>query len=86
VFRKAGELLAASKRFTYDAHAINDQVLDSGQKVQFARNIKVTGMVDIFNALNANPATTVRLTTVNFHEVTAILDPRIVRFGFRFDF
>ena len=43
-------------------------------------------MMDIFNALNSNPATTVRLTTVNFQEVTAILDPRIVRFGFRFDF
>jgi hypothetical protein len=50
-----------------------------------AKNVKFTGMVDIFNALNSNPATTVRLTTVNFHEVTAILDPRIVRFGFRVD-
>jgi hypothetical protein len=50
-----------------------------------AKNVKFTGMVDVFNVLNSNPATTVRLTTVNFHEVTAILDPRIVRFGFRVD-
>jgi hypothetical protein len=41
VFRKAGDLLASAKRFTYDAHAVSEQVLDSGQKVQFARNLKL---------------------------------------------
>jgi hypothetical protein len=41
IFRKSGELLAASKRFTYDAHAVSEQILDSGQKVQFARNLKL---------------------------------------------
>jgi hypothetical protein len=43
--------------------------------------------LDVFNAVNANPATTVRYTTAsgNFQEVTAILDPRIVRFGVRVD-
>jgi hypothetical protein len=52
-----------------------------------AKAVKLTGMLDVFNAVNANPATTVRYTTAsgNFQEVTAILDPRIVRFGVRVD-
>jgi hypothetical protein len=49
---------------------------------------KLTGMVDVFNALN-------RGTVINFSSVTnattfkrviGILDPRVVRFGVRFDF
>jgi hypothetical protein len=67
----------------YPAVSILDFRLD--KSFRLPKNIKMTGMVDIFNVLNSNPATTVRLTTVNFHEVTAILDPRIVRFGFRVD-
>src|SRR5688500_6497007 len=41
IFRKAGDLLASAGQFTYDAHAVSEQVLDSGQKVQFARNLKL---------------------------------------------
>lgn len=52
----------------------------------FGRFGKLTGMFDVFNLTNAGTATTVRLTTVNYREVTAILDPRIVRFGLRYDF
>ena len=48
---------------------------------------KVTGMVDVFNALNAGTVTNFRTTTgVTFKEVLGILDPRIVRFGLRVDF
>jgi hypothetical protein len=43
-------------------------------------------MVDAFNLTNASTATTVRVTTVNYQEVTAILDPRIFRFGVRYSF
>ena len=52
----------------------------------FGRYGRLTGMVDVFNVLNANPVTAFRVTTVNYREVTGILDPRIVRFGLRFDF
>ncbi len=47
---------------------------------------RVTGMVDVFNLTNAGTVTSFRTTTVNYREVTAILDPRIVRFGLRFTF
>jgi len=69
--------------------------------VRFGRFGKVTGMVDIFNLLNSGVVTNFRQTTATanvtmpdgsrraistFKEVIAILDPRIVRFGVRFDF
>jgi Carboxypeptidase regulatory-like domain len=47
---------------------------------------RLTGQVDIFNATNSGTVTAFRQTTVNYQEVTGILDPRIVRFGLRFDF
>jgi hypothetical protein len=55
---------------------------------RFGKYGKFTGQVDVFNALNAGTVTTLRQTTANglFKEVTAILDPRIVRFGVRYDF
>jgi hypothetical protein len=43
-------------------------------------------MVDIFNAANYGIVTDYRETTVNYREVTSILDPRVVRFGVRFNF
>jgi len=44
-------------------------------------------MVDVFNALNSGTVVNFRTTTgATFKEVLAILDPRIVRFGVRFDF
>jgi hypothetical protein len=57
------------------------------KSVTLGRFGRVTGMVDIFNALNAGAVTNFRTTTgATFKEVLAILDPRIVRFGFRWDF
>jgi hypothetical protein len=48
---------------------------------------KLTGMVDVFNALNSGVVTNFRTTTgATYKEVIALLDPRIVRFGVRFDF
>jgi hypothetical protein len=50
------------------------------------RGTRVTGMVDIFNAANHGTVTDYRSTTVNYQEVTEILDPRVVRFGLRVSF
>ena len=48
---------------------------------------RLTGMVDIFNITNANPITNFRIVTgPRFKEVISLLDPRIVRFGVRYDF
>jgi Carboxypeptidase regulatory-like domain len=64
--------------------------------VKFGRYGKLTGMVDIFNALNSGVVTNFRTSTgtavvagqtiSTFQEVIALLDPRIVRFGLRYDF
>jgi hypothetical protein len=54
----------------------------------FGRFGRLTGMVDVFNTLNngtvVNFATTTGLTS--YQRVLGILDPRIVRFGVRYDF
>jgi hypothetical protein len=50
---------------------------------------KFTGMVDVFNLTNSGVVTSARTTSaVNgpFQEVLAILNPRVVRFGVRYDF
>ena len=54
---------------------------------RFGRYGKVTGMMDIFNALNRGTVVNFRTTTgTTFQEVIALLDPRIIRFGVRYDF
>jgi hypothetical protein len=58
----------------------------------FGKFGKLTGMVDVFNATNSGVVTNFRTTTGTsptantYQEVIALLDPRIVRFGVRFDF
>jgi hypothetical protein len=48
---------------------------------------KVTGMMDLFNALNQNPTVGFRTVTgARFKEVISVLDPRAARFGIRWDF
>jgi hypothetical protein len=50
---------------------------------------RITPMLDVFNAANSGVPTTVRTTntaSAPFKEVTEILNPRVVRFGVRFNF
>jgi hypothetical protein len=55
--------------------------------IRFGRYGKLTGMMDVFNSLNSGVVTNFRTTTgATYKEVIALLDPRIVRFGVRFDF
>jgi hypothetical protein len=42
ILKKMGQTLSAAKVFSFEAHAMNDQIMPDGQKVQFARNTKVT--------------------------------------------
>jgi hypothetical protein len=43
-------------------------------------------MLDAFNLTNSGVVTSARTTVVNYQEVLAILNPRVVRFGVRYDF
>ena len=65
------------------------QILDVrfDKTFRFGRFGRVTGMIDVFNLTNAGTVTEFRNATgATFKEVTELLDPRIVRFGIRFDF
>jgi hypothetical protein len=65
--------------------AIMDVRLD--KSFSFGKIGKLTTQMDIFNLTNAGTVTTFRsLTGPTFKEVTSILDPRIIRFGLRYDF
>jgi hypothetical protein len=68
----------------YPTVAILD--IRADKSFSFGRIGRLTGQVDVFNLLNSGVPTTLRLTTVAFHEVTAILNPRVVRVGVRYDF
>ena len=50
------------------------------------KSTRLTVMVDVFNIANYGTVTAWRSTTVNYQEVTGILDPRVVRLGVRFSF
>jgi len=55
----------------------------------FGRFGKAVPMLDVFNVMNSGVPTTVRTTntaTAPFKEVTALLNPRVIRFGVRFNF
>jgi hypothetical protein len=58
--------------------------LDKG--FTFAGHYKVTGIVDLYNVLNANPVTNFSLFNDNFRSVIAVLDPRVAQLGIRFEF
>jgi hypothetical protein len=48
---------------------------------------KLTALVDVFNILNSDVVTNARVVTgASYNEVIALLDPRIVRFGVRWEF
>lgn len=71
----------------YPSVAILDFRFD--KTVEFGKFGKVTPMLDIFNTMNSGVPTTVRTTNTAaapFQDVTAILNPRVIRFGVRFNF
>jgi Carboxypeptidase regulatory-like domain len=65
------------------------------KSLRLGRFGKLTGQIDVFNLLNSGSVVNFRTTTnpvtatnpvSTFKEVIALLDPRIVRFGLRYDF
>jgi hypothetical protein len=71
----------------YPSVAILDLRLD--KSVDMGKFGKIQPMLDVFNVMNSGVPTTVRTTntaTAPFQEVTAILNPRVIRFGVRFNF
>jgi hypothetical protein len=71
----------------YPSVAILDFRFD--KSIDLGRAGRITPMLDIFNLLNSGVPTTVRTTntaTAPFQEVTAILNPRVVRFGVKLNF
>jgi hypothetical protein len=53
----------------------------------FGKYGRFTGMMDVFNATNLGTVTNFQTTTgAQYKRVIGILDPRIVRFGIRYDF
>jgi hypothetical protein len=66
------------------------QILDvRADKTIDIKAVKATLQLDVFNLTNAGTVTTVRVTNTAaapFNEVTAILNPRVIRAGIRFAF
>jgi Carboxypeptidase regulatory-like domain len=57
------------------------------KSLRFGKVGKLTAQIDVFNLMNAGTVTTFRsLSGPTFKEVISILDPRIIRFGVRYDF
>ena len=75
---------------SFDANrAPNVNIFDIRFEKSFAlgRPGRVTGMVDIFNLTNSGVVTNARNRSGSaYHQVIALLDPRIVRFGIRWEF
>jgi hypothetical protein len=53
---------------------------------RLARAGNFTAMLDIFNLTNEATPTNFAITTANMQRIIALLDPRIIRFGVRYDF
>jgi hypothetical protein len=73
--------------FRYPSVAILDLRLD--KSIDLGRVGKISPMFDVFNLLNSGVPTNVRTTNTAaapFQEVTAILNPRVLRFGVRYNF
>lgn len=71
----------------YPSVAILDFRLD--KSIRLRGSVSFTPMLDVFNVMNSGVPTTVRTTntaTAPFKEVTAILNPRVIRFGVKFNF
>ncbi len=71
----------------YPSVAILDLRLD--KSIDLKRFGKIQPMLDVFNVMNSGVPTEVRTTntaTAPFNDVLAILNPRVIRFGVRFNF
>ena len=71
----------------YPSVAILDLRVD--RSIDLGKFGKFSPMLDVFNILNSGVPTNVRTTntaTAPFGEVTAILNPRVIRFGVRYNF
>ena len=71
----------------YPSVAILDLRLD--KSIDIGKFGKFQPMLDVFNLMNSGVPTTVRTTNTNtapFQDVTAILNPRVIRFGVRYNF
>ena len=50
-------------------------------------NKRLTGMFDVYNMFNSNPETNFTIRTGNtFNNIIAVLDPRAIKLGIRFQF
>ena len=47
---------------------------------------RITGMLDMYNVLNADPVTNFNLFANDFKRVIAVLDPRVFQVGVRLEF
>lgn len=65
-----------------NAHLLNFRL----DKAFTVGKIKITGMFDLYNVLNANPVTNFNLYNGGFGDIIAVLDPRVAQVGFRVDF
>ncbi len=52
----------------------------------FGGHYKLTGILDLYNVLNANPVTNFSVTNGNFGQIIAVLDPRVMQVAARFEF
>jgi hypothetical protein len=71
----------------YPTVAILDLRVD--KSFDLGRYGKFSPMLDVFNVMNSGVPTAVRTTntaTAPFNEVTTILNPRVIRFGVRYNF
>ena len=68
----------------YDTISILD--LRADKSFRLPKIGKLTAQFDVFNLANSAAVTTFRTTSANYREVTGLLDPRIFRVGFRWDF
>ena len=73
------------KNHRSDTVPILDLRLD--KSIRFGGHYRLQAMLDLFNATNSNAVT--NFTMVNgssYNKIIAALDPRVLQFGFRFDF
>jgi hypothetical protein len=72
---------------SHRAPTVNILDFRADKSFRFGRYGRVTGMVDLFNVMNKG--TVINFSTVTgatYKRVIGILDPRVIRFGVRYDF